>query len=120
MDMCNEWGFTTQCENKIAVFFDTDIRNIYRRIAKLKKLEVVKKIEYNGRIGFMINPIYCYQGSLRLKRFRVKLWQTEKLYSKSHSQTFYGPPIHSAQEFKNNKINRARNGRFAWIRGVNK
>jgi hypothetical protein len=119
-DMCNEWGFTTQCEKTISAFFDTDLSNTYRRIAKLKKLDVIKKVEYNGRAGFMVNPIYCYQGDLKLKRFRVKLWKEEKIYTTTVPGRFYGPPIHSQQTFKNTAIKSARSGRFAWVRKMNR
>lgn len=114
-DMCNEWGFTTQCEKTIAAFFNVDISNTYKRLAKLKKLDIIKKIEYNGRIGFMINPLYCYQGNLKLKRFRVRLWKQEAIYVKSHSKRFFGPPVYSDQEFKNRSIIQNKNGRFKHI-----
>lgn len=91
--MCNEWGFTIENEKTIAEFFDLDISNIYKRIRNLKKLDIVKTVEYNGRSGFMINPLYCYQGALHLRRFRVKLWEQEKIYSSSRPDRFYGPPL---------------------------
>lgn len=117
-DMCNEWGFTTQCEKTIAAFFEIDISSVYRRIRKLKSLDVIKKIECNGRIGFMINPIYCYQGSIKLRRFRVKLWKEEIIYTKSRHSRFYGPPIHSEQEFRNRAITRNRIGKFSWVKNI--
>ena len=70
-DMCNEWGFTTQCEKTISAFFDADLSNTYRRIAKLKKLDIIKKVEYNGRIGFMINPISVSYTHLTLPTKRI-------------------------------------------------
>lgn len=98
IDMCNEWGFTTECEKTLSEFFDIDISSVYRRISRLKKLDVVKKVEYNGRIGFMINPLYCYQGALHLRRFRVKLWNEEKIYTTSRPDRFYGPPIYDRED----------------------
>lgn len=104
IDMCNEWGFTTECEKSISEFLQIDVSSSYRRIRKLKKLDVVKKVEYNGRVGFMINPLYCYQGALHLKRFRANLWKEEKIYTSSRPSNFYGPPIHDEQTFRNKAI----------------
>ena len=93
LDMCNEWGFATESAKTIAEFFEADTSNTYARIRKLKKLEVIKEVEYNGRKGLMVNPIYCYAGSLRLRRFRARLWLKGKLYTKTFPGSFYGPPV---------------------------
>ncbi len=93
LDMCNEWGFTTESASTIAGFFGADTSNTYARIRKLKKLEVIKEVEYNGRKGLMVSPIYCYAGSLKLRRFRSRLWSSETLYTKVFPNSFYGPPV---------------------------
>ncbi len=93
LDMCNEWGFTTESASTIAEFFEAHTSNTYARIRKLKKLEVIKEVEYNGRKGLMVNPIYCYAGSLKLRRFRSRLWSSETLYTKAFPNSFYGPPV---------------------------
>jgi len=93
LDMCNEWGFATESAKTIAEFFEAHTSNTYARIRKLKKLQVIKEVEYNGRKGLMVNPIYCYVGSLRLRRFRARLWSSETLYTKAFPNSFYGPPV---------------------------
>ena len=70
IDMCNEWGFTTETVKSITEFFDADISNTSKRVKRLIQLDAVKIVEYNGRSGFMVNPEYCYQGPLHLRRFR--------------------------------------------------
>ena len=98
LEMCAEWGFTTETDASIAAFMRTDRSTFHKRITRLKALEIVKKVEYNGRQGYMVNPLYCYQGPLHLRRFRVKLWNEETVYSRSRPDRFYGPPIKNREE----------------------
>lgn len=102
LEMCIQWGFSGQCEKEIADFFSTKTHstNTYRRLAKLRSLEIIKKVSYNGEEGYMINPIYCYHGPLHLRRFRVKLWNEENLYSPSRPDRFYGPPVKNREEIE--------------------
>lgn len=98
LEMCAEWGFTTETEKSIAKFMKTDRSTFHKRISRLKSLDIVKKIDYNGRCGYMVNPIYCYQGPLHLRRFRVKLWNEERIYPSSRPDRFYGPPFKNREE----------------------
>jgi hypothetical protein len=120
IDMCNDWGFTTQTKKSIARFFNADLSNISKRVKKLIELDIIKIVEYNGRSGFMVNPDYCYQGALHLRRFRARLWIEEKVYTSRKPDRFYGPPVveHSEQGWKNRAIVRDRSGRFAHIKHV--
>lgn len=120
VDMCNEWGFTTETNKTIARFFKTDLSNTSKRIKRLKNLDVVKVVEYNGRSGFMVNPDYCYQGALHLRRFRTKLWLDEKIYTDRKPDRFYGPPVvkHPEQGWKNRVIVRGKSGKFAHVKHI--
>lgn len=120
IDACNEWGFTTETNKTIAKFFNADLSNTSKRIKRLKDLEVIKVVEYNGRSGFMVNPIYCYQGALHLRRFRAKLWLKGKIYTASKPDRFYGPPVgfQCEQDWKNKAIQEDRHGRFAHIKNI--
>lgn len=118
IDMCNEWGFTTETNKSIAEFFDTDIGNTSKRIKRLTELDVIKIVEYNGRSGFMVNPEYCYQGALYMRRFRVKLWAEERVYTKYRPGKFYGPPTVDQQHWRNRAIVKDRHGRFAHIKNI--
>lgn len=116
VDMCNEWAFTTEDSKSIAAFFSQDESNIRKRIANLKKLEILKTVEYNGRSGFMINPRYCYQGRKRITEFRCKLWEEEKIYTKNRPRYFYGPPLVSSDELMSNAVNHPWYGRKGYRR----
>lgn len=120
IDMCNEWGFTTETNKSIAQFFDADLSNTSKRVKKLKELDVIKVVEYNGRTGLMVNPEYCYQGALHLRRFRVKLWLEEKIYTEKKPDRFYGPPTvkHSEQAWRNRVIVRDSSGKFAHVKRI--
>lgn len=120
IDMCNDWAFTTESAKTIAAFFEMDVSNIYARVAKLKKLEVIKEVEYNGRKGLMVNPLYCYGGNMRLRRFREKLWREEVIYDSSRHVKYFGPPVLPEAEFRNRAIIRDRHGDFAWAKKTNK
>lgn len=104
VDMCNEWAFTTEDSKSIAAFFSQDESNIRKRIANLKKLEILKTVEYNGRSGFMINPRYCYQGRKHIVDFRIKLWREEVIYTKKKPGYFYGPPYLSKEDLEFNAV----------------
>lgn len=113
IDMCNEWGFTLETNKSIAEFFDSDISNVSKRVKRLKDLDVIKMVEYNGRSGFMVNPIYCYQGALHLRRFRVRLWGEGKIYTKSKPDRFYGPRLtRDVRPWRSRAIFEDRHGRF--------
>ena len=107
-DLCNEWGFTEEDHFSVAYFFDLNVDNIRKRIANMKKLSIVKTVEYNGRSGLMVNPIYCYQGKKHLVEFREKLWEHEKIYTRFRPRYFYGPPLISEKELQENAILRPR------------
>lgn len=95
-EICIEKPFSEQCEKEIADFFSakTDRSNTYKRLSRLKKLDVIKKVTLNGKSGFMINPIYCYHGSMRLRRFRVELWDKENIHSSSRQAILNDSFIH--------------------------
>ena len=120
IDMCNEWGFTKEDYRSVARFFDSDPSNISRRIKKLRDLDIVKTVEYNGRTGLMVNPDYCYQGPLHLRRFRINLWSEGKFYTRKKPRYFYGPPEveSSEQTWKNLAILKNKGGRFSHIRRI--
>ena len=96
LEICIEKPFSEQCEKEIADFFSTktDRSNTYKRLSKLKKLDIIKKVTLNGKSGFMVNPIYCYYGSMRLRRFRVELWDKESIHSSSRQAALSDSFIH--------------------------
>jgi hypothetical protein len=104
IDICNTCGFSTEDLKSIADFFNADVDNTRKRIAKLVKLEIIKTVEYNGRSGFMVSPKYCYQGQNHLRQFRIELWQKEIIHTKTKPRYFYGPSFISDGELKNNAV----------------
>jgi hypothetical protein len=117
VDLCSEWGFTTHDNKSIAEFFRWDFSNASRKIKNLKRFNIIKSVTYNGRSGFMVNPIYCYQGNMKLKRFRNRLWNEEVIHTKRKGK-FYGPPVESEQMWRNRAILRNENGRFSYVRAI--
>jgi hypothetical protein len=107
-DLCIDWGFTTETSLSVANFFEINHDNVRKRIANMKKLDIIKVVEYNGRSGLMVNPIYCYQGKKRVIEFREKLWAEEKIYTRFKPRYFYGPPLVSEKELQENAIFRPR------------
>lgn len=117
IDLCNEWGFTTHDNKSIARFFKCDFSNMSKKIKNLKRFNVIKSVTYNGRSGFMVNPIYCYQGNMKLKRFRNKLWLEEVVHTKRKGK-FYGPPVENEQVWRNRAIIRNKHGNFSYVKRI--
>lgn len=110
VDMCNDWGFTTESYGSLSEVFNLNKDNLRKRVNTLIKQDMLKIVSYNGRKGLMVNPIYCNDKPLHLKEFREALWEKELILTRYKPRHFYGPPFMETQELAFAAVKRSYNG----------
>jgi hypothetical protein len=59
---------------ELSTILGVHLKAVYRSIAKLRKLDYIRKVKYNGASGIMVSPDLADTASIQRRSFKYKLW----------------------------------------------